>query len=128
MDAKFFLEEVRRMCKAQDVCGNCDNCAIKYDKSSCLFDNIPEIWEPEEIERIVPIVEKWSEEHPRKTRLQDFLEKYPNASLYDSGLPRTLPVFMGYCHCTSCWGDKCPHRKDAPRECWAQEVEENDSK
>lgn len=29
----------------------------------------------------------WREEHPQKTYKQDFLEKFPNAQVYDSGEP-----------------------------------------
>lgn len=68
-------------------------------------------------EEAVKIVEKWSEEHPRKTLLQDFLEKYPNAKIESDGTPGFCPNALGYrdieicldddpnttC-CDKCWG------------------------
>ena len=33
------------------------------------------------------IIDKWCAEHPQKTYLQDFLEKFPNAKLDDDGEP-----------------------------------------
>lgn len=70
MDVKKFLEEARKICKARSTCVDCP---IKYNGNSCLFyGNFPENWTQEEIERVAPIVEQWSEEHPKKTRLADF--------------------------------------------------------
>ena len=120
MDAKKLLEEARRMCRAYRAC---KDCSIKYREGACLFNSCPAVWESEEIDRIVPIVEKWSEEHPRKTRLQDFLEKYPNAPLNGNGIPNLVPWNVGYCGVASCYA--CEKAKDKPTKwCWDQEVEE----
>lgn len=121
MDAKTFLQETARMCKAQD---DCENCPIKYNKNSCLFDNIPGDWAQEEADRIVDIVEMWANEHPRKTRLQDFLEKYPNAKFVDgTEIPKIYPINLGYCKADCC--ALCPHKGNSlPQWCWNQEVEE----
>lgn len=64
-------------------------------------------------EKAISIVEKWSKEHPRKTILQDFLEKYPNALLEMDGTPRICLKELGYptdgyskgceCDCVPCW-------------------------
>lgn len=70
MDAKKFLEEARRMCKAHKICTKCP----LSRNVVCLFDGTPDNWTPEEIEEAAPIIEKWSQDHPRKTRLQDFLK------------------------------------------------------
>lgn len=43
----------------------------------------------------VEIVEKWSEQHPRKTRQSVFLEQYPNAVLDKDGVLRICPAFVG---------------------------------
>ena len=53
------------------------------------------------------------EEHPRKTFLQDFLEKYPKAPLDRDGTPRACPEIFGYLpldyvercggDCIACW-------------------------
>lgn len=120
MDAKKFLEEARRMCKAQ---GLCKGCPIGCGERACLSDSTPGGWALENIERIVTIVERWSQEHPRKTRLQDFREKYPNAPLNGNGIPNLIPQSVGYCGNMTCYA--CDKAKDKPLAwCWEQEVEE----
>ena len=32
-------------------------------------------------------VERWTEEHPQRTRLEDFKEKYPHAMMETDGTP-----------------------------------------
>lgn len=124
MDAKRFLEEARKMCKARSTCVDCP---IKYGGNACPFhENIPENWTPGEIERIVPIVEQWSEEHPKKTRLADFLEKYPNAPLNKNGMPALMPWNLGYCGDVSCCA--CEKAEGKPLAwCWNQEAESNET-
>ena len=63
--------------------------------------------------------------HPKKTRLMDFLGKYPDAPLYN-GCPYALPRAMGYCgkERTSCTG--CETRGNPYKGCWEQEVEEDE--
>lgn len=71
----------------------------------------------------VEIVEKWSEQHPRRTRQSVFLEQYPNAVLDKDGVLRICPFLVG--------GDKpekyrCICLTDCSacrREFWMQEVE-----
>lgn len=71
----------------------------------------------------VEIVEKWSEQHPRRTRQSVFLKQYPNAVLDKDGVLRICPSFVG--------GDtpekyKCICLTDCSacrREFWMQEVE-----
>ena len=72
-----------------------------------------EKWRAEYPEEAVAIVEKWAAEHPQKTIFQDFLEKYPNASLTSYGTPHICPCDLGYeekkpeiCFsrlCIDCW-------------------------
>ncbi len=64
-------------------------------------------------EKAIAIMQKWSDEHPQKTYLSEFLKNYPNASLNDAGLPQnTCPFHLGlisiddcrkYHNCTECW-------------------------
>ena len=68
----------------------------------------------------VEIVEKWSKEHPQKTILEDFLEKYPNAALNDKGIPYSI--------CTRILGYKTIYCSDDDAmesciECWNQPME-----
>ena len=75
MDAVEFIKERNRMCKSfGDGCWKCP----AYKNSGC----IAAFWE----EEIVPIVEKWSKENPRKTRQDVFLEQYPEAGTDTKGI------------------------------------------
>lgn len=64
-------------------------------------------------------IEFFSKEHPSKTRLQDFLEKYPKTPISSKGVPtRFCPQDIGY---------KCKYecnRGKTPPECWNEPVEE----
>lgn len=42
----------------------------------------------------VEIVEKWSEQHPRRTRKSVFLEQYPEALVLDGGTLSACPVLF----------------------------------
>lgn len=118
MDAKKFLEEARRLCEVHESCVECF-----FYEGRCLFGKMPMGWESKEIERVVPLVEQWSEEHPKKTRLQDFLEKYPNAPIGRDGTPYFMPWNLGYCGDTPCYA--CEKAEGKPtRWCWEQEVDE----
>lgn len=103
MDAVKFLKERKRMCR---TCKTCKNCELNT-KHCCS-----EATEAQMIEAI-EIVEKWSKEHPAKTRMSEFLKQYPNANLTDEGVPNVLPCELdrrfltsGNCSkmsCTDCY-------------------------
>ena len=92
MDALRFLEEYNRM-KLNDP--------KAYDYIKNIADN----------ESLVEYVIKWSKDNPPKTRLQEFLEKYPNAILKNGVPERLCPYDLGYkveeCfgsnNCLKCW-------------------------
>lgn len=73
----------------------------------------------------VEIVEKWSEQHPRRTRKSVFLEQYPEALVLDGGTLSACPVLFSseyrnaYGGCASPYGSCAECR----REFWTQEVE-----
>lgn len=59
-------------------------------------------------EKVVGIVQKWSDEHPVKTILDEFLEKYPKALMSSFGYPLSCVSDLGYevnCehNCKDCW-------------------------
>ena len=78
MEAIKFIKERDRMCRTHD---NCEGCPLrKYgDCGDCS--DFPKT----SPERAVEIVEKWSEENPRKTRKSEFLKLFPNATLDSNG-------------------------------------------
>lgn len=70
-------------------------------------------------EKAIEIVQKWSDEHPQKTYLSEFLKHYPNAPLADNGTPDICPEKLGLTDIKKpCFGD-CV-------ECWNQPIEESD--
>lgn len=62
------------------------------------------------------IVRKWTEEHSRKTRKDVLFEKFPNAEVYEDGLPYTCCASLGMMPKVQCNG-MCI-------DCWNKEVEE----
>jgi hypothetical protein len=120
MDAKKFLEEARRLCKAQHDCKDCP----AYDGGICHLCYVPT--GANNLVQMIETVKKWSEEHPKKTRLMDFLEKHPNAPMDEYGLPLLTPRRVGYCgdaHCLDC--EKAKGKPWAW--CWEQEVEDDET-
>lgn len=79
-----------------------------------------------DIERIYPeqaisIVQRWSDAHPPKTYLTQFLEHYPNVQLYDIGIPKGIcPYHLGLMN-----KDDCKKDRDCV-ECWNQSVMEGE--
>lgn len=107
MDVLNFFIEFRRMCKSSSDCTKC-----QYHGDEC--DNAIEL-----LEKTVASVEKWSQEHPRKTRQDVFMAHYPDAAL-DDGVLRVCPrnVYKSAelnCNNTTCYLCK--------RAFWMQEVE-----
>lgn len=102
MDAVKYLKEKQRMCEKYIDCLGCPIYELKSKHHiTCVMT------EKTYPEKAVEIVEKWSEEHPQKTILQDFLEKYPNATLCRD-VPNYCPMHLGYLkkceeNCIECW-------------------------
>lgn len=126
MDAVKFLEEVKRMCDSYgSSCHDCEFRKVWRDHGrgtphSCLaiLADYPE--------ESATIVEKWSAEHPQRTRLQDFLEKHPNAIILTNGLPMASPRSLGYCEekdpTMACL--RCEYSKRGLEFCWNLPLEE----
>lgn len=67
-------------------------------------------------EKAIEIVQKWSDEHPKKTYLSELLKIFPNTPLGDDGTPNSLcPFELGVtmteeCNddCVKCWNQPMP--------------------
>lgn len=112
MDVLKFVEERSRMCSTYS---NCKSCPLATITTNCgEVKNITE--------QVINIVEKWSAEHPRKTRQSVFLQQYPEVPLnkYD-GIINIKPCQMvqNYtyrdCNITDC--PKCR------KEYWMKEIQ-----
>lgn len=100
------------LCKIK--CSNCPLCSNNNGEGlSCpTF----EMYYPE---KAIEVVQKWSNEHPRKTYLSEFLKNYPNAKLDEDGTPHKLcPWHLGLISVNSCHNN-CVR-------CWNQPVEESE--
>lgn len=73
----------------------------------------------------VEIVEKWSEQHPRRTRQSVFLEQYPEARIGNHGVLLVCPSQISAWHRNEAGGCAtiCRGCDDCRREFWMQEVE-----
>lgn len=102
-----------------------NNCIIDcWDKCplSCKNNDLKEpcrTFECLSFDKAIEIVQKWSDEHPQKTILEDFMEKYPNAPLLKNGEPEMCPKSLGYekdweClnykNCLECWSRPLPEK------------------
>ena len=116
MDAVEFLKEKERMCKKTDFCVNCPAYRENngYDVPCDEFMN-------EYPKEYVSCVEKWSAEHPAKTRQSEFLKMFPNTPLCENGSIAICPLDVDcYAKCSEKQGLGCP---DCKKEYWLAEVE-----
>lgn len=79
MDALKFFKEWNRMCSSSNECAKCPFNGQKCD----LIRGI--------MEEHIAVVEQWSQEHPRKTRQDVFLEQWPNCMIDNDGVVGICP-------------------------------------
>lgn len=121
MDAEKFLREYSRMCpvRVSKVCDVCEVCEVGRARAasgavSCvdMLKSFPAV--------AVKIVERWSQEHPVKTRQSEFLKQWPNASKDTNGVLSITP-----CGLDSDRSKKCsayPNCSECRRIFWSEEV------
>ena len=84
MDAIEYLKTIKRMCELhKPICWGEDNhtpceLRIKANAKGMSCSDYTTTFS----EEAVAIVEKWTKEHPRKTRQEKFLEMFPNAQIF----------------------------------------------
>lgn len=90
MDAIELIKQQARMCDY--YFGMCSKCPIYQEEfDTCI------IYCKRNPEEVVKIIEKWSQEHPQKTMMQDFFGKHPNAPKRRDGTPVGIcPSYCGY--------------------------------
>lgn len=109
MDVVEFFSEFRRMCKSSSDCTKCQYHGDRCDNAIDLF------------EKTVAVVEQWSQEHPRKTRQDVFLEQWPNCMIGDDDVVGMCPRSVDKMY--ACNGPLFAGCSDCRREFWMQEVE-----
>lgn len=114
-----YFAERKRMTKLQKdgICKiNCTDCPLNNLKNGT---GVPcSIFETHHTKKAIEIVQKWSDEHPQKTYLSEFLKTYPNTLLNDNGLPKDVCLYnLGL---TDCRNDRnCV-------DCWNQPIKNNE--
>lgn len=101
-----FFKEKNRLTKDCDM--HCNDCRLSSNNNGedCDCGYLLK-FHPE---KAVKIMQKWSDENPVKTRLDDFTEKYPNYFREPKDdTPNVCCRYLGYI-------DKCPLTKCS--ECW----------
>ena len=117
MDALEFIRERNRMCKSFGNGEGCMSCPFYKEGNRCMAI----LWK----EEMIPIVEKWSKENPRKTRQDVFLEQYPDTLIDSNGVLQFCPTSISAAHRDSNGACKDPERlcRECRKEFWSQEVE-----
>ena len=105
-----YSHEWSRMCKAT-FDGTCDNCILKDAGIGCY--NTRYITQ----ERI-DIVQKWSDEHPEKTRKEAYLEIFPKLELLNDKV-------ICFDDCFPCFGELlgkngCDDVEKTCQDCWSE--------
>lgn len=96
----------------ENKCSNCPLCSNNNGEGLPCPDF--EMYYPE---KAIEKVQRWSDEHPRKTYLSEFLKNYPNAQLKDDGTPVGIcPHHLGLINKEDCKNRNCV-------ECWNQPIE-----
>lgn len=116
-----YFAEKRRMAKRAENglcklgCSNCPLCSINNNKGqSCTA------FEMLYPEKAIEAVQRWSDEHPPKTYLSEFLKHYPNALLKDDGTPEICLSSLGLTNYNGCRnGITCS-------ECWNQSIKDGE--
>lgn len=121
MDALKFIEERNRMCERYwQVDSDCDGCPLVYTRECNELRNMVD-GSGKAVGEVVEIIEKWSREHPRKTRQDVFLEQWPNCMMGDDGIVGMCPRNIDKMYvCNLSRSGECT---DCRREFWMQEVE-----
>ena len=106
-----FFAELKRLCSLRRTCG-----AVAHDEQ-CPLHGFCELTYSKiytkDAKRAVENLQKWSDEHSRKTYAQDFFEKFPNAPK-DESVKEKCPsacrnrIYGGGCpdiECDECWNE-----------------------
>ena len=113
MSAVEYLREKERMNNSGVYFKRIEKCKQCLGKSICL--EICDGFETKYPEECVEFVQNWAEEHPVKTLMDDFFEKFPN----DWGSPRLCPPVAGFAKNKECqmeYGQEC-------HDCWSRPLE-----
>jgi len=116
-----YMHEKARMTKSvvNGVCHiQCTDCPLsRFNNNEKIACSELELFHSE---TAVQIVQRWSDEHPQRTYLSEFLKNYPNAPLEDDGAPEICLSSLGLTNYNGCKnGITC-------LECWNEPIEDSE--
>lgn len=100
----------------------CKGCPINSSGEPCVIRTISQRDTAVSVEQQLDILHKWAKEHPVKTYKDVLLERFPNVSIDEKGMPYVCrnALFGGHkaCmdilhnrpECINCWNE--PYKKD----------------
>lgn len=109
-----YLAEKRRMTK-KDKLGrcklHCGECLLNNKNNGTSENLLCGAFEAVYPEKAIEIVQRWSDEHPQRTYLTEFLKHYPNTLPDDDGTPKGVCLYaLGLINkddcdnnCVKCW-------------------------
>lgn len=121
-----YFAEKRRMTKRtrHGICGiKCNKCPLCSENNSTLEYASCASFELYFTKKAIAIVQKWSDEHPQRTYLSEFLKNYPSAQLRTDGTPKGVCLYdLGLMSLDDC-------RKDHNCvKCWNQPIEDGEER
>lgn len=121
MDCKItenYFKEKARMTTINDndICGiACEDCPLSRANNG---ENVNcRRFETKYPNKAIAIIQKWSDEHPQKTLLDDLKEKYPNYHTANNEIPSICPYKLGYDKNKQC-------KKFICKDCWNRPLDE----
>lgn len=125
MDAVKYITERERMCEAFNSKA-CEGCGINERLNGKIW---CEAFVKQHPAEAVEIVEKWSEEHPIKTRQNEFLKMFPNSRTDDDGIMRICPgaVDLEFACPIKSWDCYDSHCADCRKEFWLAEIKDDEA-
>lgn len=123
----YFAEKLRmtKRTRRQGCKIKCSECPLSSqnngtsDSMSCITF---EMYHPE---KAIEIVQRWSDEHPQRTYLSEFLKNYPNAEL-DHGVPKVCLKKLGAV--SGCAKTKKGDLYISCYRCWNQPIEDDEER
>lgn len=115
----YFAEKQRMTGQRKDgICElNCIDCPLSSFNNGTGVQC--SIFEALYSEKAISIVQRWSDEHPQKTYLSEFLKNYPNAPLVHDGTPEICLRKLGLTDIKTCRVGGCV-------ECWNQPLKDGE--
>lgn len=122
-----YLSERLRMTKRSKVKGcdiECSECPLSYTNNGASEFVSCTTFEMHYPQQAISIVQRWSNAHPQRTYLSEFLKNYPNAKLDEDGTPKNVcPYYLGLISKNNCIINRI-NRNCV--ECWNQPVEDGE--